>query len=86
MHGAALMGSAAEYRQALAAYARGVAEEGFKDRGEELIKELCGPIYYRDGQGTSWDPMVAGLSKRELLSDVVLAQFGGYLLPFAVAC
>lgn len=38
--------SPAEYKQALVAYARKIAEEGFRWKAEELIRELFGPVYW----------------------------------------
>lgn len=34
-----------EYRHNLLLYAKRVAEEGFRGKAEELLKELCGPLY-----------------------------------------
>ncbi|KAE9396447.1 WD40 repeat-like protein [Gymnopus androsaceus JB14] len=61
LHAARLVDSPAEYKQA---------------KAEELIKELCGPIYWRHGEerDSSWSPTVVGLVKRDLLKDV-LGQF-----------
>ena len=35
-----------EYKQALLLYAKKIADEGFRAKGEELIKELFGPVYW----------------------------------------
>jgi protein HIRA/HIR1 len=41
-----LLDSPQEYRQALLLYAKKIADEGFKGKGEELVKELFGPVYW----------------------------------------
>ncbi|KAL0578133.1 HIR complex subunit [Marasmius crinis-equi] len=75
MHAARLLDSQAEYKQALVLYAKKIADEGFRSKAEELIKELRGPIYYRPGEDRKdWNPTVVGLPKRDLLKDV-LVQF-----------
>ncbi|PFH50533.1 hypothetical protein AMATHDRAFT_144901 [Amanita thiersii Skay4041] len=71
MHATRLLESPPEYKQALLAYARRIADEGFRAKAEELIKELFGPIYWRPGRDDGWTPTVAGLSKRDLLKDVL---------------
>lgn len=40
-----LMDSAVEYRAALTAYTKRLADEGLKSKAEELIRDLMGPIY-----------------------------------------
>jgi protein HIRA/HIR1 len=45
-----------------------------------LIKELCGPLYWRPGREERWQPTVLNLTKRDLLKDV-LGIFGEF--PFA---
>ncbi|TFK61306.1 histone transcription regulator 1 [Pluteus cervinus] len=60
-----------EYKQALSMYAKRIADEGFRGKAEELIKELFGPVYWRPGRDDGWTPAVAGLSKRDLLRDVL---------------
>jgi len=72
MHSARLLDSPAEYKQALAQYTKKLAEEGFKAKAEELIRDLLGPMYSRSGE-QAWSPTVAGLGKRELLKDVLSA-------------
>ncbi|KAG6829748.1 hypothetical protein H0H92_003624 [Tricholoma furcatifolium] len=67
-----LLDSPQEYKQALLAYAKKISEEGFRGKAEELIKELFGPVYYRPGRDDSWTPNVVGLSKRDLLKEVLL--------------
>jgi len=72
MNSARLLDSGAEYKQALSQYTKKLAEEGFKAKAEELIRDLLGPIYQRPGE-QGWSPTVAGLVKRELLKDVLSA-------------
>ncbi|KAI3608524.1 transcription corepressor [Moniliophthora roreri] len=76
MHAARLLESPTEYKQALVLYAKKIADEGFRAKAEELIKDLFGPVYWRPGEEreSSWSPTVAGLAKRDLLKEV-LAQF-----------
>jgi protein HIRA/HIR1 len=45
MRAAALLDSAAEYKPFLLMYAKKIAEEGYKSNGEELARELYGPVY-----------------------------------------
>ncbi|RDB30330.1 Protein HIR1 [Hypsizygus marmoreus] len=66
-----LLDSPQEYKQAMLVYAKKVADEGFRGKAEELIKELFGPVYCRPGRDESWSPSVIGLSKRDLLKDVL---------------
>ncbi|GLB39062.1 putative required for replication-independent chromatin assembly and for the periodic repression of histone gene transcription during the cell cycle [Lyophyllum shimeji] len=66
-----LLDSPQEYKQALLVYAKRIADEGFRAKAEELIKELFGPVYFRPGREDSWSPSVIGLSKRDLLKDVL---------------
>ena len=46
MHAARVLGSAPEYRQALLLYAKAIADEGFRGKAEEVLKELYGPVYW----------------------------------------
>jgi protein HIRA/HIR1 len=41
-----LLDSPQEYKQAMSMYAKRIADEGFRAKAEELIKELFGPIYW----------------------------------------
>ncbi|KAG6840432.1 hypothetical protein C0991_006744 [Blastosporella zonata] len=66
-----LLDSPQEYKQALLLYAKKIADEGFRAKAEELIKELFGPVYHRPGRDDSWTSTVVGLSKRDLLKDVL---------------
>ncbi|THV03532.1 WD40 repeat-like protein [Dendrothele bispora CBS 962.96] len=71
LHASRVLDSPTEFRQTLQLYARKIADEGFRAKAEELIKELCGPIYWHEGKDTNWSPTVAGSAKRELLKDVL---------------
>ncbi|GAA5824078.1 hypothetical protein JCM10212_000976 [Sporobolomyces blumeae] len=70
---AAALDSPSEYRSSLLQYTRELAKEGLRSKAEELIKELLGPIYHKPGRviEEEWTPTVVGLSKRELLRDVL---------------
>lgn len=46
MNTAKSLDSAAEYKQALLLYAKTIADEGFRGKAEELLKELYGPVYW----------------------------------------
>lgn len=45
MRAAVLLDSAAEYKSFLLMYAKKIADEGYKSKGEELVRELYGPVY-----------------------------------------
>ena len=70
-----LLDSPTEYKQALLLYAKRLADEGFRTKAEELVKELCGPLYYKPGREDKWQPTVLSMNKRDLLKDV-LGIFG----------
>lgn len=78
LHSARLLDSPQEYKQTMLVYAKKIADEGFRAKAEELIKELFGPVYWRSGREDAWCSTIAGLSKRDLLKDV-LSVFGGRL-------
>lgn len=46
MHAARVLGSAPEYRQALLLYAKTIADEGFRGKAEEVLRDLYGPVYW----------------------------------------
>ncbi|KAG2747836.1 WD40 repeat-like protein [Suillus brevipes Sb2] len=49
-----------------------LADEGFRAKAEELIKEFFGPIFWRPGgRDESSTPVVAGMAKRDLLRKVL---------------
>ncbi|KAI0084762.1 WD40 repeat-like protein [Irpex rosettiformis] len=71
LHAAKTLDSPQEYKYALVLYAKKVADEGFRAKAEELVKELFGPTYWRPGRDDVWSPTVVGFSKRDLLRDVL---------------
>ncbi len=46
LHAARLLDSPSEYKTNLLQYAKKLSEEGFRGKAEELLKELCGPLYW----------------------------------------
>jgi len=72
MLSARALDSPGEYKQALLLYAKKVADEGFRGKAEEVIKDLFGPVYWRPGRDDGWSPTLMGLTKRDLLKDVLL--------------
>jgi protein HIRA/HIR1 len=46
LHSAKMLDSPAEYKQALLVYAKKIADDAFRNKAEELIKELFGPVYW----------------------------------------
>lgn len=46
LHAARLLDSGVEYKQILLVYAKKIADEGFRNKAEELVKDLFGPIYW----------------------------------------
>lgn len=46
MHAARVLESPTEFKQALLVYSKKIADEAFRGKAEELIKELCGPVYW----------------------------------------
>ncbi|TDL19985.1 WD40 repeat-like protein [Rickenella mellea] len=72
MHAARMLESPSEYKQALILYAKSIADEGFRGKAEELLRELYGPVYWRPGRtDDGWVPTVLGLTKRDLARDVL---------------
>ncbi|XP_056141509.1 protein HIRA [Lampris incognitus] len=61
--------SAREYRYWLLIYARFLVNEGSEHRLRELCQELLGPVH--KSASTAWEPTTLGLSKRELLREVL---------------
>ena len=43
---AKLLDSPAEFKHSLLLYAKKIAEEGFRGKAEELVRELFGPVYW----------------------------------------
>jgi len=73
LHAARVLDSSVEYKQILLVYAKKIADEGFRNKAEELIKDLFGPIYWRPGINKEdiWDPVLLGHLKRDLLREVL---------------
>ena len=46
MQATRVLDSPTEYKQALLVYAKRIAEDGFRGKAEELVKELFGPLYW----------------------------------------
>lgn len=46
IHAAKALESPSEYKQALLLYAKKIADEGFRAKGEELIRDLFGPVFW----------------------------------------
>ena len=46
LHAARALDSPLEYKQALLLYAKRIADEGFRGKAEELVRELFGPVYW----------------------------------------
>lgn len=66
-----LMESTAEYNQAVLMYAKKISEEGFKEKAEELIRELFGPVFLRPGREERVSATICGVPRRDLLNDVL---------------
>lgn len=68
-----------DFRENLILYAKKIAEEGMKDKMDELCKELLGPLRIpHNGIDTVkvgnrlWSPTIAGNNKRNLLKDIII--------------
>lgn len=48
LHAAKTLDSPQEYKHALLLYAKKIADEGFRAKAEELVKDLFGPTYWYD--------------------------------------
>lgn len=46
LHACRVLESATEYKQALLIYVKKIADEGFRGKAEEVIKDYCGPLYW----------------------------------------
>ncbi|KAG8982395.1 HIR complex subunit, partial [Tulasnella sp. 427] len=71
LHAAEVLDSPQEYKVTLMAYARRLADEGYRAKAEELIKEMFGPMYWKAGKDETWNPTVLGWQKSDLLKDVL---------------
>jgi protein HIRA/HIR1 len=70
MAAAIVLDSLTEYKTFLSLYVRKLAEEAFRGKAEELVKELLGPVYHRPGREDNWQPHLLGVHKHTLLRDV----------------
>ena len=75
LHAAKALDSPAEYKQALLLYAKRIADEGFRGKAEELVKELFGPVY--------WCVSCISISSNDLL--IVFIFIGGLAVMMAGA-
>lgn len=82
LYAAKLLGSPGDYRAVLMTYAGRLAEEGVADRADELVRDLCGPVYWDPAKGdaATWEPKILGLNKRDLLHDI-LPVLGKHIQP-----
>ncbi|KAF8841980.1 histone transcription regulator 1 [Paxillus ammoniavirescens] len=71
MHASKALDSPTEYKQALLLYAKKIADEGFRAKAEELIRDLFGPVFWRPGRDDCWCPTIVGMLKRDLLREVL---------------
>jgi len=74
-----------EYKQILLVYAKKIADEGFRNKAEELIKDLFGPIYWFVlfcTMETSSDAKFRrpGVSKEDVWNPVLLGHWKRDLL------
>ncbi|CAO1622649.1 unnamed protein product [Parajaminaea phylloscopi] len=71
--GTVLLGCKEEWQHALRAYARKIADEGLKGLGEELVKDLLGPIYHVSPSASQpkWDPVIFDLQKRLVCREIL---------------
>ena len=64
LHAAKALDSPQEYKQALLVYARKIADEGFRAKAEELVKDLFGPVYWYVIHGFIWKLSIANNGTR----------------------
>jgi len=74
-----------EYKQVLLVYAKKIADEGFRNKAEELIKDLFGPIYwfaffFLPRNFFDAKPRRPGSSKEDTWSPVLLGHWKRDLL------
>jgi len=65
-----------EYRAALLSYARRLADDNLAERADEIVRELCGPVFWDPSKPgaaplVKWDPKVLGMNKRDLRKEVL---------------
>ncbi|KAG8949834.1 HIR complex subunit [Tulasnella sp. 419] len=70
-HAAKILDSPTEFKSAVLLYAKRIADEGFRGKAEELIRDLCGPVYWKPGREETWCPTILGMQKRDILRDVL---------------
>lgn len=71
MSAAIALDSPGEYKLALQLYARKIADEGLRNKADELVHELIGPIYFKPGRSEMWSPTLLTFNKRDLLKEVL---------------
>ncbi len=68
-----ILGDPEELKQTLIMYSRRIADEGMKERLQELCIQLMGPTVILSKSDEKWDNKICGIPKRELLKEVILA-------------
>ncbi|CAL8070438.1 unnamed protein product [Calicophoron daubneyi] len=68
-HNARMFGSAAEYRFWITRWFRHLIEDNEEEQLRHICQDLIGPTFV--GSRTSWEPLVKGLSKHELLRELL---------------
>ncbi|KAG8808495.1 alpha 1,2-mannosyltransferase 2.4.1, partial [Serendipita sp. 399] len=76
LHASKLLGSPTDYRSALMVYAGRLADDNLVERADELVRELCGPVFWDPSRSdkahtSKWEPKVLGMSKRDLLAEIL---------------
>lgn len=46
LHASRLLGSKVDYRAALLSYSRRLADDNLAERADEIVRELCGPVFW----------------------------------------
>ncbi|BEJ17036.1 hypothetical protein CspHIS471_0604370 [Cutaneotrichosporon sp. HIS471] len=69
LRGARLLGSKDEYRHWLKEYAKYLADESFRERAEDVLAELMGPIFHVEGRSIDWIPRMMGTHKHDFAKD-----------------
>ncbi|BEI86202.1 hypothetical protein CcaverHIS002_0604890 [Cutaneotrichosporon cavernicola] len=69
LRGARLLGSKDEYRHWLKEYAKYLADESFRERAEDVLAELMGPIFHLEGRSIDWIPRMMGTHKHDFAKD-----------------
>ncbi|CAI2173761.1 11228_t:CDS:10 [Funneliformis geosporum] len=73
---AEMVNSPTEYKRLLFAYAQQLADEGAEFRLHEICMMLLGPVNGQDSYTnnqilSNWDPFIMGMSKRQLLKEIL---------------